>query len=206
MKRRIIIADDHLVVRQGLRDILSHRRDLEIVAEASDGEMAEQLVRSNLAELMILDIGLPLQRGISVVKRLRADGYVLPVLFFSMYPASQYAEIAKKSGAQGFVGKEASANELLYAVDQILDGGNSFPLSKSRPVKSTSVSDSFASLSKREQQVMHGLLTGTSLSALGHSMGVSTKSISTYRARLLKKLEVQSNAELLTLALSHGII
>jgi len=206
MKRRIIIADDHLVVRQGLREILGQRGDLEIVAEASDGDMAEQLARSNLAELMILDIGLPLQRGISVVKRLRADGYVLPVLFFSMYPASQYAETAKNVGAQGFVGKEASASELLGAVERVLGGGTSFPLRKSRPVKSTIVGDCFASLSKREQQVMQGLLTGTSLSALGHSMGVSTKTISTYRARLLKKLEVQSNAELLTLALSHGIL
>lgn len=88
MKQRIIIADDHLVVRQGLRDILGQRADLEVVAEASDGVMAEQLVHSTLAELLILDIGLPLRRGMAVLERLRADGNGLPVLFFSMYPAA----------------------------------------------------------------------------------------------------------------------
>jgi DNA-binding NarL/FixJ family response regulator len=126
MKQRIILVDDHLVVRQGLRDILGQRPDLEVVAEAEDGAMAEQLVRSTLAELLILDIGLPVRRGIAVLERLRADGYALPVLFFSMYPAAQYAAFARKAGAQGFVGKEASASELLQVVYLVLAGGSSF--------------------------------------------------------------------------------
>jgi DNA-binding NarL/FixJ family response regulator len=200
MQQRIIIADDHLVVRQGLRDILGQRADLHVVAEASDGVMAEQLVHTTLAELLILDIGLPLRRGIAVLERLRADGYALPVLFFSMYPAAQYADFAKKAGAQGFVGKEASAGELLQAIDRVLAGGSSFPSAAAAPGHA----DSFQSLSPRENQVLKGLLAGTSLLDLSHSLDVSTKTLSTYRARLLNKLGVQSNAELVALAICHG--
>jgi DNA-binding NarL/FixJ family response regulator len=204
MKQRIIIADDHLVVRQGLRDILGQRDDLEVVAEARDGAMAEQLVRTTLAELLILDIGLPLRRGIAVLERLRADGYGLAVLFFSMYPAAQYAAFAKKAGAQGFIGKEASADELLRAVYQVLAGGNSFPRSTTTLDKSDPVNGIFATLSPRERQVLQGLLEGTRLQDLSQILGVSTKTLSTYRARLLSKLGVQSNAELVALAINHG--
>jgi DNA-binding NarL/FixJ family response regulator len=202
MKQRIIIADDHLVVRQGLRDILSRRADLEVVAEASDGVLAEQLARSTLAELLILDIGLPLRRGMAVLQRLRADGIGLPVLFFSMYPASQYATVARKEGAQGFVGKESSADELLQAVDQVLAGGLSFP--GASHALGASGNNSFDKLSPREKQVLHGLLAGTSLHELSLGLEVNTKTLSTYRARLLNKLQVKNNAELMALAILHG--
>ena len=153
---------------------------------------------------LILDIGLPLRRGIALLERLRADGYALPVLFFSMYPAAQYAAVARKSGAQGFVGKEASAAELLHAVYQVLAGGSSFPTGATATKRSANSNDSFAALSPREHQVLKGLLTGTSLLELSHGLGVSTKTLSTYRARLLTKLGVQSNAELVALAICHG--
>ena len=206
MNQRIIIADDHLVVRQGLRDILGQRPDLEVVAEASDGAMAEQLVRSTLAELLILDIGLPLRRGMPVLERLRADGYALPVLFFSMYPAAQYAAAARKAGAQGFVGKEASAEELLEAVDRVLAGGTSVPPSAEAkgPPGNVNVNNVFAALSPRERQVLQGLLAGTSLQELSLVMGLSNKTVSTYRSRLLDKLGAHSNAELVALAICHG--
>jgi DNA-binding NarL/FixJ family response regulator len=204
MKSRVIIADDHHVVRQGLRDILGCQSDLEIVAEASDGVMAEQVVRATLAELLILDIGLPLRRGIAVLERLRADGILIPVIFFSMYPAAQYAAFARKAGAQGFVGKEANSSELLQAVRQVLAGGNCFPqrLASMRQAGVTEVG--FSSLSPREQQVFKGLLAGISLQELAQSMGLSTKTLSTYRTRLLAKLGVQNNAELVALAICHG--
>jgi DNA-binding NarL/FixJ family response regulator len=202
MKQRIIIADDHAVVRQGLRDILGQRPGLEVVAEASDGVAVERLVRTSLAELLILDIGLPLRRGLAVLERLRADGYAVPVLFFSMYPAAQYAAYARKAGAQGFVGKEASAGELLKAVDLVLAGGSSFVQGHDARVQSAS--GPFQTLSARERQVLQGLLVGTSLQELSVSLQVSTKTLSTYRSRLLKKLGVQNNAELLALAILHG--
>jgi DNA-binding NarL/FixJ family response regulator len=204
MKQRIIIADDHLVVRQGLREILGQRDDLEVVAEASDGLAVEMLVRSILAELLILDIGLPLRRGIAVLERLRADGYSLPVLFFSLYPPAQYAAITKKAGAQGYIGKEASAEEFLQAVDKVLSGGCSFSQNATDPGKPSKTTDTFDTLSTRERQVLQGLLAGTKLHDLAQGLEVSTKTLSTYRARLLSKVGVQSNAELIALAILHG--
>ncbi|NVO07085.1 MAG: response regulator transcription factor, partial [Rhodoferax sp.] len=167
---------------------------------------AEQMVRSTLAELLILDIGLPLRRGIAVLERLRADGYALPVLFFSMYPAAQYADAARKAGAQGFVGKEASAGELLQAVYQVLAGGSSFATGASAPGKAGQGSNNFDALSTRERQVLQGLLAGTSLLELSLTLHVSTKTLSTYRTRLLNKLGVHSNAELVALAICHGYL
>lgn len=202
MKSRIIIADDHPVVRRGLRDILHSRPDLEVVAEAWDGAMVEEVVRSHLAELLIMDIGLPTRRGLAVLERLRADGILLPVIFFSMYPASQYAVSAKKAGAQGFVGKEAPAAELLQAIDQVLSGGSSFGQRGSRA--SAATDDLFHALSPRELQVLNALLAGTRLQDLSLETDLSTKTLSTYRARLLSKLDVHSNAELVALAICHG--
>jgi DNA-binding NarL/FixJ family response regulator len=204
MKSRIIIADDHHVVRQGLRDIVASRPDLEIVAEAWDGAMAEEVVRCTLAELLILDIGLPTRRGLAVLENLRADGVLLPVIFFSMYPASQYAGFAKKAGAQGFVGKEADAAQLLQAVDQVLAGGTSF--SQREPVRGAETDGPFQALSPREFQVLKGLLAGTSLQTLASCMDLSTKTLSTYRTRLLAKLGVHSNAELVALSICHGYL
>jgi DNA-binding NarL/FixJ family response regulator len=204
MKARIIIADDHHVVRQGLRDIVGRRSDLEVVAEADDGFKAEELVRSTMAELLILDIGLPLRRGLAVLERLRADGILLPVLFFSMYPASQYAGLARQAGAQGFVGKEADDTELLRALYQVLAGGTSFA-SRARMRSSAEARDEpFQALSARELQVFQALVRGTSLTDLAQRMEVSSKTLSTYRARLLAKLGVRSNAELVALAICHG--
>jgi DNA-binding NarL/FixJ family response regulator len=204
MKSRIIIADDHHVVRQGLRDIVASRPDLEIVAEAWDGAMAEEVVRCTLAELLILDIGLPTRRGLTVLERLRSDGILLPVIFFSMYPASQYAGFAKKAGAQGFVGKEADAAQLLQAVDLVLAGGTSF--SQREPVRGAETDGPFQALSPREFQVLKGLLAGTSLQTLASCMDLSTKTLSTYRTRLLAKLGVHSNAELVALSICHGYL
>ena len=204
MKSRIIIADDHHVVRQGLRDIVAGRPDLEIVAEAGDGVRAEELVRSTLAELLVLDIGLPLRRGLAVLERLRADGILLPVIFFSMYPAAQYAALARKAGAQGFVGKEADAGELLHAVYQVLAGGSSFGANARSQSRPGAAAELFERLSAREQQVCQALVAGTSLQLLAQQMQLSTKTVSTYRARLLSKLGVRSNAELVTLAIHHG--
>jgi two-component system invasion response regulator UvrY len=204
MKARIIIADDHHVVRQGLREMLGRRPDLEIVAEADDGVRAEELARSTLAELLILDIGLPLRRGLAVLERLRADGILLPVLFFSMYPAAQYATLARAAGAQGFVGKEADDRTLLRALYAVLAGGTSFQSTLPAPGKTAAADNPFQALSARELQVFKALVAGTSLAELALRMEVSSKTLSTYRRRLLTKLGLRSNAELVALAICHG--
>ncbi|UCV21764.1 response regulator [Ferribacterium limneticum] len=206
MKARVIIADDHQVVRQGVREILSRTPDLEVAGEAVDGAEADALARAGRADLLILDIALPIRRGIQVLESLRADGIKLPVLFFSMYSASQYVDYARQAGAQGFVGKDADEADLLRAIRRILAGGTCFPARLRAAPDSAAGDDPFKSLSRREFEVMQALAGGTSILEIAARLGVSPQSVTTYRRRLLEKLEVRSNAELVALAILHGQI
>lgn len=206
MTARIILADDHQVVRQGLREILARTSDLAVAGEAVDGAEAEAQARAGQADLLILHIALPIRRGIQVLESLRADGIALPVLFFSMYSASQYVEYARRAGAQGFVGKEADEADLLRAIRRILAGGTSFPAQNRAAADAESDSNPFKSLSRREFEVMHALAGGTSILEIAARLGVSPQSITTYRRRLLEKLGVKSNAELVALAILHDQI
>ncbi len=206
MIARLIIADDHQVVRQGLRDIVSRTTDLKVVAEAADGAEAEAVARTHAAELLILDIALPVRRGIQVLESLRADGITLPVLFFSMYPANQYVDYARRAGAQGFVGKEADEATLLRAVRRILAGSSSFTVRHRTARDEKTDDDPFKRLSRREFEVMQALASGTSILDIAAGLGISAQSVTTYRRRLLEKLEISSNAELATLAERHGFL
>ena len=204
MKSNLIIADDHQVFRQGLCDIISRTTDLQVIGQAVDGAEAESLARSLKADLMILDIALPVRRGIQILESLRAKGITLPVMFFSMYSASQYVDYAKRAGAQGFVGKDANEAELLHAIRRILAGGKCFSGRRSEASKALAGDDVFKALSRRELEVMQGLISGTSLHDMAGSLGISSQSVTTYRRRLLEKLGVGSNAELIALAILHG--
>lgn len=200
-KRRLIIADDHQVVRQGLRDIIERTADLAVVAEAADGIEAERLARARAADLLILDLALPLKRGVQVLEDLRAAGSTLPILLFSMHPASQYVAYARRHGANGFIGKNEDTDRLLRAIRRILDGGTAFPRTRIAPAGE----NPFAALSRRETDVMHGLMAGEPLGDIAARLGVGAKSISTYRRRLLDKLGVSSNAELAVLVARHEL-
>lgn len=197
MKARLILADDHQVVRHGLREIISRTPDMEVIAEAADGASAEGLVRQHPAELLLLDIDLPIRRGLKVLQSLRSDGYTIPVLFFSMYPAKQYAGCALRYGAQGFVGKDADTATLLLAIRRVLAGYRSFPDHQKRYVATATMTETVATaLSRRETEVLQGILQGKTLQSIASDLVVNIKTVSTYRARLLSKLGVSSNVEL----------
>jgi DNA-binding NarL/FixJ family response regulator len=204
MKSRIIIADDHAVVREGLRDIIGRTPDLMVVAEAADGARAIALARTVPADVMILDIAMPVMRGIQVLNQLRQEHIRLPLLFFSIYPADQYVRYLQHAGAQGFIGKETGTADLIKAVRQVAAGGTSFPAAATLKKKKSNSKDTFTQLSRREIEVMRGLLAGTRMVEIGRSLGISADSVSTYRRRLLEKLNVKSNAALAALANKHG--
>ena len=204
MKARIILADDHEVVRQGLRDVIAATTDMMVCAEAADGLGAERLARAGVGDMLLLEIGRPGRRGMQVLQSLRADHNAMPVVFFSMYPSAQYAASARAAGAQGYVGKDASTADLLQAMRRVLAGGTSFPPVRKRAARAAKSDDPFSELSRREIEVMQGLIRGVSLRDLSASLGVGSKSISTYRSRLMTKLGVESNVELAALAARHG--
>ncbi len=205
MKSRLIIADDHEVVRQGLRDLVSRTSDLEVVAEARDGTEAAKLARENSADLMLLDLAMPGANGVRVLESMRAEGVRLPVLLFSMYPAAQYVDHARKVGAQGFVGKSESSEDLLHSIREVLAGREAFPTARPKDQPKPE-GDPFAGLSRRESEVMRGLLDGHSLQHIAEALGIGAKSVTTYRRRLLDKLRVKSNVELAALAARHDRI
>jgi DNA-binding NarL/FixJ family response regulator len=204
MKARLIIADDHAILRQGLRDLVAHTDDLQVVAEAADGNEAVQLARTQPADLLVLDVALPCLRGLEVLEAMRAEGIELPVLLYSMYPAAQYADAARRAGARGFVSKSAAAEEFLGALRRVLAGGTYFPRNERSPGAAAADADPFANLSQRETDVMRGLVRGLNLLQIAAEIGVGVKSVTTYRRRLLDKLGVRSNAELVALAARHG--
>lgn len=199
MKARLIIADDHPMVCQGLCEIINRTPDLAVVATAQNGVDAERLARQLAAELLIVDIAMPGRSGVKVLEALRADGLSLPLLFFSMHPASQYVACLQRLGAQGFVGKEADAPSLLRAIRQIVAGGTSFPAPPPAGAGQREQHAAAAGLSVREMDVLKHLLNGTPLVAIAALLGISAQSVTTYRRRILDKLEVRNNAELIML-------
>ena len=204
MKARLIVADDHQIVREGLRKLVEPSPDLEVVAEAANGLEAERLAREGRAELLLLDVALPGRRGVQVLQSLRASGVGLPVLFFSMYPPEQYAGVVRRAGAQGYVPKSADAGEVLRAARRVIAGGMAFPERAAAPRPKRGPRDPFATLSRREAEVLQGLIAGTRLDRIAKDLGIDAKSVSTYRRRLLDKLDAKSNAELIALAIRHG--
>lgn len=199
MKSRLILADDHPMVRQGLRDLIALTPDLEVVAEASNGFEAEHLARTMAADLLLLDVTMPQRNGVTVLEALRADCIALPVLFFTMTDVHQYAAYVSHVGAQGIVGKEAGAAELLQAMRQILGGGTCFPAAAPAGQVTAINTPAAGVLSARENQVMQGLLRGDSQVAIAAELGVSNASVNTYRRRILEKLGVNNTAELIKL-------
>lgn len=199
---RLIVVDDHRVVRDGLREMI-RRTDIRIVAEAADGVEALREIEANEADLLILDISLPVLGGIELLKKLRQQGASLPVLFFSMHPPEQYAAFLQKSGAQGFLSKEAGAQEVLDAIDKVVRGETYFPTLD--PLTASHPSDALASLSPRERQVMFGMLEGKSQTEIARELQVTNKSVGTYRGRILSKCGVRNNAELIVFATRLGL-
>lgn len=197
--QRLILADDHPIVVDGLSTLFA-AQGVQVVAVARDADEAERLALQTPADLLLLDVALPKRSGIRVLESLRRGGCTLPVLFYTMVPVAQYTAYMRRAGAQGVVSKAADAPALLQAVDTVLAGGTAFPAAnddgagnaRGRAGKATT-------LSPREAEVMQGLLDGHSLVAIAAELGISVPTATTYRRRVLDKLGVASNAELIRL-------
>ena len=196
MRSRVILADDHPIVIQGVCDTVARTSDLEIVATAMDGLEAENCARTVSADLLVLDVGLPGKNGIKVLETMRASGINMPVLFFSMYPADQYAEHVRLAGAQGFVSKDAGGDVLIDAMRRVAKGGTAFACAKSAGPVHHAAPNGIA-LSPREHEVLDHLLRGDSLVSIAEALAISPRSVSTYRRRILDKMNAANNAELI---------
>jgi DNA-binding NarL/FixJ family response regulator len=206
----ILIADDHAVVRKGLRQILTETPDLRVLDEAVDGEDVLEKVKKKSYDVIVLDISMPGMSGIDVLKRLNMEYPQLPVLVLSIYSEDQYALRVLKSGASGYLTKESAPGELVSAIRKVAKGGKyvsaylaeKLAFGLTTPAKVNPLEH----LSDREMQVLCMIASGKTISEIAKEISLSVKTISTYRRRILTKMKLKNNAELTHYAIRNNLI
>lgn len=205
----ILVADDHAVVRRGLRQVIADECDGATVEEASTGQAALDAVRRQDWAIVILDINLPDKNGLEVLKDLKAMRPALPVLILSHHAEAEYAARAFKAGAAGYLTKESASEELAAAIRKVLAGGRYVSPSFAEQLAGRLTSDldvlPHHALSDREHLVLCQIAQGKAVSQIADELALSVKTISTYRARLLEKLQLVNNAELMRYAFDHRL-
>jgi two-component system, NarL family, invasion response regulator UvrY len=207
--KRILIVDDHAVVCGGLRQFLANTPDCQIAGEARTGADALAQVAEESWDLVLLDIGLPDMSGIEVLNRIRSRRPALPVLIFSMYAEDEYAMTALKAGATGYLPKDSTPEEILEAIRRATGGGKYLSPHLADILLSGAMPSGqqlpHESLSPREADVMRRLSRGESLTHIAECLHLSPKTITTYRARIMEKLGIHSNAELTRYVVEHKL-
>lgn len=207
---RVLIADDHPVVRHGLRQMLAQESDVTVVGEACDGQEVMDLCGRVAWDVAVLDYQMPGKNGLELVKELRHRFPGRSVLILSMYPEDTYAVRALKAGASGYLTKESAPQDLVAAIRKVAAGGKYItPALGERlalDLEDSHSTPTHESLSDREYQIMWMIVSGKALTQIGQELGLSPNTISTYRARILRKMGMKSNAELLHYAIQHHLV
>lgn len=206
----VVIADDHSIVRRGFRQVMEEEPDIRVVGEAADGPQLLAWLRQGHCDIVVLDLSMPGQSGIDLLEDLRAQYPEIAVLIMSMYPEDQYAVRVLKSGAAGYMNKEHAAESLAAALRTIAAGGRYVSPTLAEMLAFNLSADAtqtpHETLSNREYQVLLRLAQGKTASAIAAELSISVKTVSTYRARILEKLNLNSNAEMVRYALEHSLI
>lgn len=210
MTLKIMLVDDHAVVRQGLKQILVEAFNDGIFGEAQNAAEALSLVRQQPWDIIVLDLTLPGESGLDVLKQIRHDYPQLPVLILSMHPENQYAVRTIKAGAAGYLTKESAPEELVQAIRKIQSGGKYISDSVAEKLAIHVVADDdkppHERLSDREYQIMCMIASGKEVKQIADELSLSVKTVSTYRTRLLEKMNMQTNAELTYYAISNQLV
>lgn len=207
---RVIVADDHAVVRHGVDKLLTKAMNVSEVAEAGTADELVELVRKGRWDLLVLDITMPGRSGLEVLGEILAYQPDLPVLVMSMHPEDQLAVRVLQAGARGYLTKGSAPEELVTAVKRILSGGRYVSDSLAeillRGRLTNSAGDAHEALSNREFEVMRLLASGHTVSEAAGMLSLSVKTVSTYRTRVLQKLGMRTNAELTHYSIKHGLV
>jgi len=207
---RILIADDHAIVRAGLRQFVADQADMQIVAEASTGAEAIAAVRAGEIDVVLLDISMPDKNGIDTLKTLKHVKPELPVLMLSAYAEDQYAVNLLRAGAAGYLNKEAASTQLVGAIRTVVRGRKYVSPSLAQILADGVSGDAdrplHAELSQREFQIFCKLSAGAAVSKIADELNLSVKTVSTYRTRILEKMAMKSNADLTYYAIKNGLI
>ncbi|WP_031363752.1 response regulator [Caballeronia sordidicola] len=204
----ILIADDHAIVRSGLKQIIATTADIEVTGEAAQGAEVIEKLRIWRVDLLLLDMTMPGISGVDLIRRVRTEYPALPVLVLSIHNEAQVVARAVRAGATGYVTKDSDPDILLAAIRKLAGGGRFIdPKLVDVMVFDTHSSDAAPHeiLSDREFQVLHLLAAGKSINAIAEVLVLSAKTISTHKMRLMQKLGIENNAELIRYAIKHGL-
>jgi DNA-binding NarL/FixJ family response regulator len=202
---RILIADDHKIVRDGLKRILASQGDMQVTGETSGGDEALALVRANDYDVAVLDMSMPGLSGLDLIKRLKIEKPKLRILVLSMHGEQQYAARALKAGASGYLNKDSAAEQLVGALRKIAGGGVHIGEAAAAGLVAAQKAPHEA-LSDREFEVLRLLVEGLGPTEIGEKLHLSVKTVSTHKTRILEKLQLGSTAELVRYALDHRLI
>lgn len=207
---KILIADDHAIVREGLKQIISGTPDMAVVAEASNGEDVLEKVSANKYDVILLDISMPGRSGLDILRQLKIEKPKLPIMMLSVHPEEQYAVRALRAGASGYLTKESAPDELIAAIRKISQG---------RKYVSSSLAEKLAVelgidvkkprhevLSDREFQVMCMFASGKTVKEIATELSISMPTIRTYRIRILEKMRMKNIAEIIHYAVKQGLV
>ena len=207
---RILIADDHAIVRAGLKQFIADHADMEVAGEAATGAEAITAIRSQEFDVVLLDISMPDKNGIDTLKTIKHVRPELPVLMLSAYAEDQYAVNLLRAGAAGYLNKEAASSQLVGAIRTVVLGRKFVSPSLAQILADGVSGDAdrplHAELSQREFQIFCKLAAGAAVSKIADELNLSVKTVSTYRTRVLEKMAMKSNADLTYYAIKNGLI
>lgn len=208
-KLRILLADDHAIIRDGLKQILADTDDLEVCGEAANGIEVMQQVRGNDWDVLVLDISMPGRSGLELIHMINEEKPELPILVLSMHHEEQYAVRALQAGALGYLTKESDGEVLVAAIRRVANGGvhisDKVAELMVRGIRAPSAPLSHNLLSDREYQVFNMLILGKGLTEIGAELSLSVKTISTHKTHILQKMNLANTAELIRYAVAHGL-
>ncbi len=207
---KVLIVDDHPVFRAGLKQIIAETNDIIVSAEVSNGWDAVDAAKSGRYDVMLLDISMPGKDGLDVLRDIKEERIGIPVLILSMHPEEQYAIQSLKAGASGYLTKESAADELVTAIRKVSRGGKHISASLAEKlasyVQNASDEAPHKVLSSREYQVMRLIASGKTPTEIAEELSLSIKTVSTYRVRVLNKLDMKNNAELVRYAVKNKLV
>ncbi len=207
---RILVADDHAIVRDGLKQIVSDTSDIVVSGEASNGREALNKALKDDYDVVLLDITMPDRSGLEILKEIKGQKPELPVLILSIHPEEQYAVRALKAGAAGYLTKESASEELIRAMRKVSSGGKYVTSSLAEKLasilKTNTEEPLHQSLSDREYQVLCMIASGKRVKQIADELLLSTKTISTYRSRILRKMNMNNDIELTRYAMQNHLV
>ena len=209
MTLEVLVADDHAIIRDGLKKILADTPDLCVAGEASNGHMALEMVRSRDWDAVVLDLSMPGRHGLELLKLIKTDKPKLPVLIFSMHQEEQYAVRAIRAGASGYLSKEGDSDLIVPAIRKVAQGGRFISPKVAELLAEDTLlhtsNPSHTLLTDREFEVFSRLVRGVSLTEMAHELSLSVKTVSTHKSHILLKMNMSHQVELVRYAIDHKL-